>query len=67
MNNRDFEQQIADILRRLERLRAVQRGDLDVKSVPVKRHFVPGFWVSKHDRTIIVRRAQKTKTIKRAA
>lgn len=69
MSNKDFEQQIAEILRKLERLRAVQRGDLNVKRVPVKRHFVPGFWVSKHERTVIVakNRPQATKVVKRAA
>jgi len=50
----DFSQQIADIVRRLERLQAAQRGDLGFRRVPVKRHFVTGFWVRRHKRVVIV-------------
>ena len=65
----DFEEQIAIILRRLERLRAIQRGDLSVRMIPVKRHFVPGFWVSHHKRAVAFtpKRQPKTKATKRAA
>lgn len=69
MSQNEFEKQIALIMRRLNRLRAAQRGELDVKQIPVKRHFVPGFWVSKHSRTIYTKRKDTkvaTKT-KRAA
>jgi hypothetical protein len=55
MSENEFDKQIAAILRRLETLRAVQRGDLKVKRVPVKKHFVPGFWVGFHKRNIVVR------------
>lgn len=67
MNSRDFEDQIAQIMRRLHRLRSAQRGELDVRSIPVKRHFVPGFWVSRHSRTIYVKRKQRVATKARKA
>lgn len=54
MSDPDFAQQIADILRRLERLRAAQRGDLGYRRISVKRHFVRGFWVSCHKRVVLV-------------
>lgn len=67
MSNTEFEKKIAAIMRTLNRLRAAQRGELDVKHVPVKRHFVPGFWVQKHSRTIYTKRKEAKQATKRAA
>lgn len=64
MSQSEFEKQIALIMRRLNRLRAAQRGELDVKHIPVKRHFVPGFWVSKHSRTIYTKRKEAKQATK---
>jgi hypothetical protein len=65
MSENEFDKQIAAVLRRLETLRAVQRGDLSVKRVPVKGHFVPRYWVNPHKRNVVVRK-QRVAT-KRAA
>jgi len=66
MSEGEFDKQIAAILRRLAMLRAVQRGDLTVRRVPVKGHFVPRYWVSPHKRNVVVRPAARAVT-KRAA
>lgn len=55
MSDNEFSKQIAAIVRRLETLRAVQRGDLKVKRVPVKGHYVPRHWVSPHKRNVVIR------------
>lgn len=67
MRDPDFEEKIAAIMRRLHRMRAAQRGELDTRIVPVKRHFVPGFWVTKHDRRIYVEKPKKVATKRRKA
>lgn len=70
MSNREFEDQIAEILRKLERLRAVQRGDATFRRVWVKAHEVPSYSVARHQRNIIVtkkRRRRHLKIVRKAA
>lgn len=66
MTQKEFDLEISRIMRRLQTLKAAKSGDIQLKRVPVKRHYVEGFWVRRHDRMIAPRRPQKI-AMKRAA
>lgn len=67
MSDQEFQKRIAELLRRLATMRAVERGELTVKRVAVKGHYVPRYWVQPHKRNIVVRPKRAVTTVKRAA
>jgi hypothetical protein len=61
VTDREFRERVAQLLadleRRMARLRAAEDGDLGYRVVTVKAHVVPSFKVRRHKRLIIIKKA----------
>lgn len=64
---KEFEDHLATLKRRIERIQAARRRDLAVKKTHVDAYWIKRHKVAAHDRNIIVGRTAKVATVRKAA